>query len=62
MSKKGKIIFGIITIILVFATSLIGLGFLPAEMRYELFFRFVLMVTPCMTVVCVINLLKENTK
>ncbi len=60
MSKKGKIFFGIITIILVFATSLIGLGFLPAETGYEFVLRFILMVTPCMTVVCVINLLRRE--
>lgn len=60
MSRNGKIAFGIITIILVFVSCGIGMGFIPDGVKYEFIFRFLLIFTPCMTVLCVINLLKES--
>lgn len=60
MSRKGKIVFGIITIILVCISSVIGLAFIPEDIKYEIVFRFFCIFAPCMTILCVINLLKED--
>lgn len=36
MGRKGKIVFGIITIIAVCISSVIGLTFLPNDIKYEI--------------------------
>lgn len=59
MGRKGKIVFGIITIIAVCISSIIGLIFLPNDTKYEIVLRFFCMFAPCMTILCVINLLKK---
>ena len=60
MGRKGKIVFGIITIIAVCISSVIGLTFLPNDIKYEIVFRFFWMFAPCRMILCFINLLKEE--
>lgn len=60
MGRKGKIVFGIITIIVVCISSVIGLTHLPNDIPYEMVLRFFCMFAPCMTILCVINLLKKD--
>lgn len=60
MGRKGKIVFGMLTIIAVCISSVIGLAFIPNDMRYEIVFRFFCMFAPCMTILCVIDLLKKD--
>lgn len=60
MSKRGKVIFGIVTIVLAFISSWIGLWALPSEIKYGFIMRFFLMVTPCITTLAIINLLRDN--
>lgn len=62
MGRKGKIVFGIITIIAVCISSVIGLTHLPNDIPYEIVLRFFCMFAPCMTILCVINLLKKINK
>ncbi|MDD3220178.1 MAG: hypothetical protein PHC41_10290 [Lachnospiraceae bacterium] len=60
MSRNGKIIFGIVTIIIAFVSSGIGLwgfSFLP-EHNYVM--TFILMSTPGITTLAIINLLRQE--
>ncbi len=50
MGRKGKIVFGITTIIAVCISSVIGLTHLPNDIPYEIVLRFFCMFAPCMTI------------
>ena len=58
MSKNGKMIFGIVTIVLAFISSGIGLWALSHMMSRHLIMNFFVMVTPCITTLAIINLLR----
>ena len=63
MSRKAKIIYGILAIILVFISSAIGLGLLANgdyNGRSRFIIQFFLMVTPTIVVLAIINLLRKD--
>jgi hypothetical protein len=60
MRRNGRIALGIVTIILVFASSAIGLGLLPNSIPGSFIMRFILIVTPCITILTMIHLLIEQ--
>ena len=63
MGRKGKVAFGITTVILAFISSAIGLWLL-SEVNYDFSTRFImrffLIFTPVFTILSVINFLKKG--
>lgn len=59
MSKKGKIIFGVITIVFTFLGSIMGVYYGAGGER-NVISTFFLMCAPTMTMLCVITLLRGN--
>ena len=63
MSRKAKIIYGILAIILAFISSAIGLWLLANgdyNSRSRFIMQFFLMVTPTIIVLAIINLLRKD--
>lgn len=63
MSRKAKIIYGMLAIILVFISSAIGLWLLgngDHNSRSRFIMQFFLIVTPTIVVLAIINLLRKD--